>query len=212
MLILLGRISHFDTLNRTNKLLVREVLLAGATGNIDNDNNRRKYNNFNEACPALSAQEPSLEKYLAYALLLYCNLTFSPKRGLLEACNLIFSIPRSILIRELPSFDLASVAGAQTELAPEQESKLGLDSSTLHQRQCVLWIWLVLISSLIIANTKKSSLATELAARLVARYPACRRWVDVEAILTGFFASEVVVESLRRHWHAMRFGVGIPVG
>ncbi|KIW64144.1 hypothetical protein PV04_09099 [Phialophora macrospora] len=205
MLILLGRISHFDQLNRTNKLLAREMLLAGTTGN---NTNKRKYNNFNEACPALSSLEPSLEKNLAHALLLYCNLTFSPKRALLEACNLIFSIPRAILIKELPSFDEASAAGARTERPPEHESEL--ESSTLVRRQCVLWIWLVLISSLIIANTKKSSLETELAARLAARYPACRRWVNVEAILTAFFASEVVMESLHRHWNAMRFDVSDP--
>jgi hypothetical protein len=176
MLILLGRITSFEKLNKTNKSLLNKVLLEG-TGN-----NSRTFNTFNEACPALSLPEPSLEKYLSNALLLYCGVTFSPKRSLLEACNLIFSIPRVVLVRELPSFD----AGALEE-----------------EHRCLLWIWLVMISSLIIANKKRSTLGTDLTMLFVTRNPVFRRWGAVEGILIEFFASEVVVESLRAHWYTL---------
>lgn len=176
MIILLGRISYYEKLNKTNPIRAREVLYARTSAR-----NSRSYNNFNEACPALSKPGADLEKYLSSALLIYCGLTFSPRRDLLEACNLIFLIPRIVLTRELPFLVVASA----------------------EESQCLKWTWLVLIASLIIANTKRSTAGKELTLQLVDRFPTCRRWDRVEGILKEFFASEMVLEALSRHWQSM---------
>lgn len=176
MIILLGRISHYERLNKANPALAREVLHARTSARIN-----KSYNNFNEACPALSKTGPDLEKYLSCALLIYCGLTFSPRRDLLEACNLIFLIPRVVLMRELPFLVVVSV----------------------EESQCLKWIWLVLIASLIIANSKRSRAGKDLTLQLVDRFPTCRRWDKAEAVLREFFASEVVVEGLSRHWKSI---------
>ncbi len=78
------------------------------------------------------------------------------------------------------------------------------EANEIEEEQCLLWMWLVLISSLLIANTKKSTMGMEMALQLVRRYPTCQRWDNVEKVLNDFFASDVVMESLRSHWHALK--------
>ena len=128
-------------------------------------------------------------------MLLYCCLTFSPKRSLLEACYVIFSIPRVVLVRELPAF----AAAAAVEEAEAWITSKG-QAEAEGKRQCLLWIWLVLIASLVVANTKRSSLGRDVATPFVKTYPAYRSWEAVQGVLNRFFASDVVVEALRGHW------------
>jgi len=176
MVVLLGRICYFERLGNVDEPLLRETL-SSADGIC-----QTAHNNFNEACPALSLPGTCLEKYLSYALLLYCNLTFSPKPALLEACNLIFAIPRFLLTRDLAAF----------EAKPTDEER------------CLVWIWLILIDSWIIANKFRSVASTALSLQLISKYPCCGDWTYVEGILKDFFASATVLGSLQDHWSGLR--------
>ncbi|KIY01689.1 uncharacterized protein Z520_01826 [Fonsecaea multimorphosa CBS 102226] len=162
MIILLERIAHYQKLGLTDKSSARP----------------RRHNDFDEACPSLRIPGPNLERYLSFSLLLYSSITFSPKRTLLEACHLVFGIPRSLLTKELTLFS----------------------GSSPDETKCLMWMWLVLIASWTVANRTRSSSGTSLSLQLVKKYPELRPWTGVKDILQEFFASEALLEPLEPLW------------
>ncbi|OAP65783.1 hypothetical protein AYL99_01755 [Fonsecaea erecta] len=166
MVILLGRIAQYQKLAQSEDALTCN----------------RRHDNFGEACPSLRTPGLNLEKYLTFSLLLYSSITFSPKRSLLEACHLVFGIPRCLLTKDLPSFFGKS---------PDET-------------KCIVWMWLVLIASWTIANRTKSTSGRSLTFQLVERYPELRAWTEVKGLLHDFFSSGVLLESLQHLWEDLR--------
>ncbi|OQU99091.1 Fungal specific transcription factor domain-containing protein [Cladophialophora immunda] len=175
MIILLGRISHHQRLGEIDQSLLSGVFTGSRTS-------PRRHNDFDEACPSLCIPGPNFEKYLSFALLLYCSITFSPKRSLLEACHLVFGIPRSLLTGELALFSAKSP----------------------HETKCFAWMWLVLITSWIVANRTRSISGTSLSRQLMQKYPELCAWTAVKDILREFFSSEALLEPLQQLWEDLK--------
>lgn len=111
VLELLGRIADRDLVKPTSP--VKEAQWE-----------RRKYDDFWEACGCLAEPRPSLQKFLCLALLLFCVNEHSPRRQFRKGMT-IFGGPRVYLTRELPDFTCSDAADLE----------------------CLMWIWMVVIDA-----------------------------------------------------------------
>jgi hypothetical protein len=134
---------------------------------------------FSDRCPALLDQRPTFEKFLSWTLLVYCSVVFSPKPDLLEASVMLMA-PRRLLTRDLNS----------------------LEVETKEEVDCVMWMRMVLICawSLRGGGQSASAITTQLSQQLVEEDPQLVAWCEVERVLGDFFATQLLKDTLRRHW------------
>ena len=171
LLTVLRNIVAYHAWSNTYDLRLRTSLLSAAPQN-------KRYCDFWEACSCLLVPGPSFEKYLCFALLLYCLNTFSPRRSHLSASHMAFGTPRQLLTQKLPTFNESS----------EDET------------ECLIWIWLVLIDSWRAVNGAHSEAAAALLLQFAECFPSYCVWAKIEYVLGQFFATDCMVADIRRCW------------
>ena len=134
---------------------------------------------------------PHFEKYLVFGLLLFASIAFAPgERGrkYLACSHTAFRTPRACLTKDLPHFWLEEPPQPGASVAHHADQ-----SSTEVQRimkECLVWIWLVLIASWRATAGINSRDAIELERKFALRFPDCTAPGRVEAVLQRFFGTE----------------------
>jgi hypothetical protein len=77
-----------------------------------------------------------------------------------------------------------------------------LEVETKEEVDCVMWMRMVLICawSLRGGGQSASAITTQLSQQLVEEDPQLVAWCEVERVLGDFFATQLLKDTLRRHW------------
>ena len=130
-----------------------------------------------QACPSLAAppDEPTLEKLIVIALILYCSAVF---------CKVRFSTRHSLstsvaATRELPKLAIP-------------EAKEG--------RKALIWVFMVVIDSWRSRDGRLRLPGLDLLRLFKARFPDMENWKDVVCVVQKFFWTEDMGRFVSQSW------------
>ena len=147
----------------------------------------RKHIDFWEACSSLAIPGIDFNKYLCLALLLYTALEFSPIRSTLRVMY-VFTIPRDSLLRQM--------------------HLLGDHISHRSQRECWIWMYMVLLNAWTESDELNPTAAKMLLPQFLDFFPEIRSWHGLEAVVRRFFWTEEFRHSCHSSWDALLLARG----
>ena len=147
----------------------------------------RKHIDFWEACSSLAIPDIDFNKCLCLTLLLYTALEFSPIRLTLRVMY-IFTIPRDSLLRQI--------------------HLLGDHISDPSQRECWIWMYMVLLNAWSENGELSPSAGKVLLTQFLESFPELRSWNSLEAVLRRFFWTEKFKHSCHSSWDALLLARG----
>ena len=123
--------------------------------------------------------------------------------GILACSHTVFRTPRACLRRELPGFQIPTVRAEQWEDGQWEGGRIethDIRAVEKTMRECLIWIWLVLIDSWRATDGVESVDAMQLQDLLIIDFPECAGWDSVEIVLTRFFYTEEMRTKLKCSW------------
>ncbi|KIY02405.1 uncharacterized protein Z520_02543 [Fonsecaea multimorphosa CBS 102226] len=165
---------------------------------------RRRHADFSDACTCLLDPAPNFEKYLVFALICYASVAFAPDRHYLSASHTAFRTPRLLLTQDLPTFRV---------VVEEEEHDVALRDETSHteeagdnnvtEKECLVWMWLVTLSSWTATDGPHSGNAASLQSAFRARFPEYCDRGRLDLVLRQFFWTDAL-----DHQVEMKAGLG----
>lgn len=153
----------------------------------------RRYNDFSEACPALTMPDDpqyKFENLVCVTLIVYCCLAFVEARCM----DILVRGARTQLTQRVPN--LHPVA-----------SRHGNFECHIAENQCQIWMWIVAVDSWRMADVpyhqRSSALAPEghaLFCKLLQEHPHLCRLEEVEKVVVNFLWTDQLRRSLRLYW------------
>ena len=149
--------------------------------------NPRRNSDFWEACSSLSIPGVDFNKFLCLALFLYIALEFSPIPSASRALAL-FSIPRAKLLAQLHLL----------------ESHISHPS----QRECWIWMYMVLLDAWSENEKLIPSVEKVLLPQFLGAFPEITSWNTLEEVLRRFFWTEEFKRGCHSSWDALLLARG----
>ncbi|OAP64485.1 hypothetical protein AYL99_00457 [Fonsecaea erecta] len=174
---------------------------------------RKRHADFSDACACLLDPAPSFEKYLVFVLICYASVAFAPDRHYLSASHTAFRTPRLRLTQDLPTFRveddkhvallrhdtaLMDLTGDIVEADDDAD-----DAVIATERDCLIWMWLVVISSWTATDGADSDHAASLQRAFRARFPEHGGdWECLDCVLRQFFWTNGLNVEMKRFWES----------
>lgn len=147
---------------------------------------RSKHNDFWECCACLAEPGLGLEKAICLTLLLYCTNQFSPVRKCVKGMT-VYNGPRAFLTKNISL----------------------IRASEASEKDCLVWMWMVLIDSWRSDDGLLLSSGDVLLMQLRRRFPDLRAWSKLNGILGKFFYPEPFAVACKTIWESSPFGEDI---
>ncbi|OAP57904.1 hypothetical protein AYL99_08642 [Fonsecaea erecta] len=164
-------------LHATEELERRKDKQSGTRKNKTLQYRRRRYDDLLQACPCLgdSDENPTLEKLIVLALVLYCFANFCTQR--------------------LPTTHFTSISVRATSNL-KRTSRI----ATEIEKQALVWVFMVVIDSWRSRDGQMRSEGVDLLRLFKRRFTIMKSWNDVADLLTRFLWSEDMERFVGRSW------------
>ena len=150
----------------------------------------RRFADFWESCSSLATPGPTFCKFLCLSLLLYTSTVLCPVRGAISGMSMYASSRR---------------------LLTQQVHLLESQITGQDEKDCWIWIWMVVIGSW----SERDCLTTAGVTLLVQfhqQFPELRTWSQLDQVLARFFYPHTFQASCKTYWDSLHVVVEEPTG